>query len=190
MTRSNTLAVARVKCGARDRRNRAIAKRLVGGASTRAVGAEFGMTAKHIARIRMQLTGAPPPCLCPLARQSRRKIAAVMAQGSEHSGDWMAAWRVKKRGCRQDRPAGAPAAQRQASGTQAAACRSAALLGRHARRQAAQTLGHRVQRGDRPQARRFQGCNLPPGPPTRIAAATARYIRSFMTRILTYAHRA
>jgi hypothetical protein len=58
MTRSNTLAVARVKRGARDRRNRAIAKRLVGGASTRAVGAEFGMTAKHIARIRMQLTGA------------------------------------------------------------------------------------------------------------------------------------
>ena len=49
MTRSNTLAVARAKCSVRDRRNRAIVKRLAAGASTRAVGAEFGLTAKRCA---------------------------------------------------------------------------------------------------------------------------------------------
>jgi len=50
-------AVARAKRDAR-RRNRAIVKRLAAGASPRAVGAEFGVTARHIARIRMQVTGA------------------------------------------------------------------------------------------------------------------------------------
>jgi transposase len=58
MIRSNTLAVARTKRGARDRRNRAIVKRLAAGASTRAVGAEFSLTAAHVGRIRMQVTGA------------------------------------------------------------------------------------------------------------------------------------
>jgi hypothetical protein len=47
---------------------------------------------------------APPLCLCPLARQSRRKVA-VMAQGSEHSRDWARAWCVQARGCLQDQPA-------------------------------------------------------------------------------------
>jgi hypothetical protein len=42
MTRSNTLAVTKAKCGDRDRRNRAIVKRLAAGATPRAVGAEFG----------------------------------------------------------------------------------------------------------------------------------------------------
>jgi hypothetical protein len=46
------------KRGARDRRNRAIVNRLAAGASTRAVGAEFGLTAVQIGRIRMQATGA------------------------------------------------------------------------------------------------------------------------------------
>jgi transposase len=55
MTRSNTLAVVRAKRGAR---NRAIVKRLAAGASTRAVGAAFGLTAEHVGRIRMQVTGA------------------------------------------------------------------------------------------------------------------------------------
>jgi hypothetical protein len=58
MTRSDTLAIAKVRRDARDRRNHAIVKRLVAGASTRAVGAEFGLTAAHIARIRRRVTGA------------------------------------------------------------------------------------------------------------------------------------
>jgi transposase len=58
MTRSNTPVVARAKGGTRHRRNRAIVKRLAAGVSTRAVGAEFGLTAEHIGRIRRQLTGA------------------------------------------------------------------------------------------------------------------------------------
>jgi hypothetical protein len=58
MTRRNTLAIARAKCGDRDRRNRAIVKRLAVGATPRAVGAEFGLTAKRICQIHMQVTGA------------------------------------------------------------------------------------------------------------------------------------
>ncbi len=58
MTRINTLADARAKLGSRDRRNRAIVKQLTAGASTRAVGAEFGLTAEHINRIRRRVTGA------------------------------------------------------------------------------------------------------------------------------------
>jgi hypothetical protein len=58
MTRINTLADARAKLGSRDRRNRAIVKQLAAGASTRAVGAEFGLTAEHINRIRRRVTGA------------------------------------------------------------------------------------------------------------------------------------
>jgi hypothetical protein len=54
MTRSNTLAIGKVD---RGRRNRAIVKRLAAGASTRAVGAEFGLTPAQISRIRMQVTG-------------------------------------------------------------------------------------------------------------------------------------
>ena len=57
MTRSNTLAVAKAERDARDRRNRAIVKRLAAGASTRAVGAAFGLTPKRIRQIRMQVTG-------------------------------------------------------------------------------------------------------------------------------------
>ena len=57
MTRSDTLAVGKVKLGDRDRRNRAIVKRLAAGASTRAVGAEFGLTPAQISRIRVQVTG-------------------------------------------------------------------------------------------------------------------------------------
>ena len=51
-------AVARAKRDTRDRRNRAIVKRLAAGVSPRAVGAEFGLTAKRICQIRMQVTGA------------------------------------------------------------------------------------------------------------------------------------
>jgi hypothetical protein len=58
VTRSNTLAVAKAKLGARDRRNRAIVKQLAAGASTRAVGAEFGLTTEYINRIRRRVTGA------------------------------------------------------------------------------------------------------------------------------------
>jgi hypothetical protein len=54
MTRSNTPAVSKVKLG---NRNRAIVKRLAAGASTRAVGAKFGLTPAQISRIRMQVTG-------------------------------------------------------------------------------------------------------------------------------------
>ena len=57
MTRSNTLAVAKAERDARDRRNRAIVKPLAAGASTRAVGAAFGLTPKRIRQIRMQVTG-------------------------------------------------------------------------------------------------------------------------------------
>jgi hypothetical protein len=58
MTRSNTLAAMGAKRGVCNRRNRAIVKRLAAGASPRAVGAAFGLTAKRICQIRMQVTGA------------------------------------------------------------------------------------------------------------------------------------
>jgi hypothetical protein len=48
----------RAKRGELDQRNRAIVTRLTAGASTRAVGGEFGLTAPQIGRIRMQVTGA------------------------------------------------------------------------------------------------------------------------------------
>ncbi|HEX7199250.1 MAG TPA: GcrA family cell cycle regulator [Dongiaceae bacterium] len=48
------VAVGKVKLGDR---NRAIVERLAAGASTRAVGAEFGLTPTQIGRIRMQVTG-------------------------------------------------------------------------------------------------------------------------------------
>ena len=57
MTRSDVPAGAGAKRGELDRRNRAIVTRLAAGASTRTVGAEFGLTTMQINRIRMQVTG-------------------------------------------------------------------------------------------------------------------------------------
>jgi hypothetical protein len=54
MTRSDTLAIAKAKLGARDRRNRAIIKQLAVGESTRVVGAAFGLTPKRIRQICVQ----------------------------------------------------------------------------------------------------------------------------------------
>ena len=69
-------AVARAKRDAR-RRNRAIVKRLAAGASPRAVGAEFGLTAKRICEIHMQVTGArlrPPYASWPANRVARLRL--------------------------------------------------------------------------------------------------------------------
>ena len=57
MTRSDVPAGSRAKRGELDQRNRAIVTRLAAGASTRTVGAEFGLTTMQINRIRMQVTG-------------------------------------------------------------------------------------------------------------------------------------
>jgi hypothetical protein len=57
LTRSDVPVGAGAKRSELDQRNRAIVTRLAAGASTRAVGAEFGLTAVHISRIRMRLTG-------------------------------------------------------------------------------------------------------------------------------------
>lgn len=70
-------AVARAKPGARDRRNRAIVKRLAAGASPRAVGAEFGLTGKRICQISMQVTGArlrPAYAAWPTNRVARLRL--------------------------------------------------------------------------------------------------------------------
>ena len=67
-------AVARAK---HDARNRAIVKRLAAGASPRAVGAEFGLTAKRICEIHMQVTGArlrPPYASWPANRVARLRL--------------------------------------------------------------------------------------------------------------------
>jgi biotin operon repressor len=70
-------AVARAKHDAHDRRNRAIVKRLAAGASPRAVGAEFGLTAKRICQIHMQVTGArlrPPYASWPANHVARLRL--------------------------------------------------------------------------------------------------------------------
>ena len=70
-------AVARAKHDARDRRNRAIVKRLAAGTSPRAVGAEFGLTAKRICQIHMQVTGArlrPPYASWPANHVARLRL--------------------------------------------------------------------------------------------------------------------
>ena len=70
-------AVARAKRDTRDRRNRAIVKRLAAGAPPRAVGAEFGLTAKRICEIHMQVTGArlrPPYASWPSNRVARLRL--------------------------------------------------------------------------------------------------------------------
>jgi hypothetical protein len=56
-TRGDPRRGVEAKRGELDQRNRAIVTRLAAGASTRAVGAEFGLTAVHISRIRMRVTG-------------------------------------------------------------------------------------------------------------------------------------
>jgi len=96
MTRSNTLAVAKAERDARDRRNRAIVKAVgcwrinTSGRCCIRPDAEANSPDSHASD-----RCAPPSCLCPLVRQARRKVAAVMAQGPEHSRDRTAAWRVQ-----------------------------------------------------------------------------------------------